>query len=191
LQTFIVNNTKITDEVKLRGLKVNYSVDVVLSKQGCIDTVMVKQCNFASTHDFPYIESEIFRILTLVEGKNYWKPRRIYGKLAIDTIPLNISYFIPMKSEIGSNQYNFFKSELESWSINQALKLIDEGNYEKAVPTISKAIELNPENQEAYLMRGNCYIFLDRIPEACIDFHKIRCTGRVEVEEFIQSYCMP
>lgn len=59
----------------------------------------------------------------------------------------------------------------EEWTA-KGISFGESGEYEKAIEAYNKAIELNPNDAEAYFWRGRAYIDLERYERAIEDFDK-------------------
>ena len=51
-------------------------------------------------------------------------------------------------------------------------RLAFQGNYSNAIPLYNEAIKLNPQYEEAYINRGNCYRYLKNYDAAIADYSK-------------------
>jgi aspartyl protease family protein len=72
----------------------------------------------------------------------------------------------------------------------QAKGLSDEHGYIGALKDINKAIELNQNFADSYVIRGFCKIYgLDDKKGACEDFHKAIELGRKDALEMIEENC--
>ena len=64
-------------------------------------------------------------------------------------------------------------------------------NYNEAIADYSYAIKLNPDYDEAYKNRGQCYQILDRFRQAEIDYTKaISMVPQYIVVLFNLAYCL-
>ena len=62
-------------------------------------------------------------------------------------------------------------------------------NWEKAITDLDKTIDLNPQYDIAYVLRGNSKIEIGDKQGACKDYHIALDLGRKEVQENIDEYC--
>jgi tetratricopeptide (TPR) repeat protein len=66
------------------------------------------------------------------------------------------------------NIVNYNKSSL---SVSRSLRYLYEGDYNKALTAIDKAIELNPNLAIAYARKGSIYVHLGQIKNASINYN--------------------
>ena len=56
---------------------------------------------------------------------------------------------------------------------SQGVREFEEGKYDKAIESFDKAIQQDPNFEDAYHYRGQAYYKLDRYPNAIIDYNKV------------------
>jgi len=61
---------------------------------------------------------------------------------------------------------------LSNREVDEAKKFFDSGNYNDAIKAASNAIELNPNNANAYFRRGGAYFNLKQYDQAVRDYNK-------------------
>jgi tetratricopeptide (TPR) repeat protein len=66
---------------------------------------------------------------------------------------------------------------------------IKEKKYFNAINELTRAIQIDSSNAEAYFLRGQCFIELARTHSACVDFQKAGELGYFEAYEMIKIYC--
>ena len=72
---------------------------------------------------------------------------------------------------------------------NRAKTNFDLKEWILSLNDLNKTIELNPEFDDAYILRGNVFIELNDKESACKDFHFALDLGKIEVQENIDEYC--
>ncbi len=63
------------------------------------------------------------------------------------------------------------------------------GKYQEGLEYIEKAIGIEPDNAEYYLIRGQIYVGLNNTKLACADFKKAKKMGSFDAQFSIQKYC--
>ena len=71
--------------------------------------------------------------------------------------------------------------------LNQGMKHLDKGQYDKAFSDFTKAIELNPRYAEAYHNRGGAYFFKKEYEKAWDDVHKVQNLGYTVHPAFLRD----
>jgi Flp pilus assembly protein TadD len=61
--------------------------------------------------------------------------------------------------------------------------------YDNALVDLSKAIELKPEYAQAYLLRGVCYMNMNKKMESCADLNKAKELKSDKADKLIEKYC--
>lgn len=67
---------------------------------------------------------------------------------------------------------------------------IKEKKYFNAINELTRAIQIDSSNAEAYFLRGQCFIELARTHSACVDFQKAGELGYFEAYEMIKVHCL-
>lgn len=122
-----------------------------------------------------------------------------YNKvLLIDSTNYNALYNRSIEYQI-QNRYNLSARDLELLNkyypndLNIIMDLakvrIKEKKYFNAINELTKAIQLDSTNAEAYYLRGKSFVEMSRNFSACIDFKKAGNLGYFEAYEMIKKYC--
>ena len=75
---------------------------------------------------------------------------------------------------------------LSNQRVNEASKIFGSGNYDKVIALSTEAINLNPNNDTAYAMRGSAYGNIKNYNAALQDFNSAINLGR---KDYITYYC--
>jgi len=65
----------------------------------------------------------------------------------------------------------------------------DNKDYKGAIEDFNKAIELNPNDADAYYNRGDAKILLGQKDDGCLDYSKAAKLGYFQAYEQIKRYC--
>lgn len=76
-----------------------------------------------------------------------------------------------------------------SSAYNEAIKLIDQKNYEAAETKLSQVIKWKNEYAEAVFARGTCRLMLNKRSEACDDFERAKALHWKPAQEYIDKFC--
>ncbi|MEO1261953.1 MAG: energy transducer TonB [Bacteroidota bacterium] len=69
-------------------------------------------------------------------------------------------------------------------------KLFNEGNQEEGIANLSEAIQLFPENANFLYLRGQAYMSMEKMEEACTDFQAVRRIMAIDlVEQLVPLIC--
>ncbi len=111
-----------------------------------------------------YINEKLFTPHTIPQDlkENVLNHIEEFNNITIDTIYNDIIGFI-------SNEKNY---ETAAMCFYQGNKETSSGNHEKAIHYYNKAIEINPQDAEAYFNRGNVKAALGNHEEAIQDYNK-------------------
>lgn len=122
-----------------------------------------------------------------------------YSKvLSIDSTNYNALYNRSVEYQI-QNKYNLSAQDLELLNkyypndLNIIMDLakvrLKEKKYFSAINELTKAIQLDSTNAEAYYLRGKSFVEMSRNFSACIDFKKAGSLGYFEAYEMVIKYC--
>ena len=50
-------------------------------------------------------------------------------------------------------------------------------------------IELNSNNEDAYILRGKIHVDFEKLKEACDDFKRAKDLGHPQAEEYLNEHC--
>lgn len=95
---------------------------------------------------------------------------------------------LKQKYKSASNEQDKLKIQNEIESGNQlflAMQKFREGDYNSALDLANKAISMNPNNIEAYILRGNAYQEFENHGQAIADFSKVIQLDKKNAEAYI------
>lgn len=112
-----------------------------------------------------------FEALRLVNrSAGMWKPAVYQGKPVSTTVPLRAMFKSDSETCETANE-RFDKAILLA---NEASRLSEQNEPEKALAKWNEALALQPDNTELLYYRGNTLLALDRREEACADFNRAK-----------------
>lgn len=124
------------------------------------------------------------KIKTAIAEMPKWEPAILNNK----KIPFRVFYIY--------NDYDFFmpNTDINNNSncafYEQALKLQEEGNYEKAIKKFNNALVTCNGKADVYIMRGSCFVKLNQLDKACEDFKKALELNDDRAKTLINKYCL-
>ena len=80
---------------------------------------------------------------------------------------LTVSFYLNLAAGVGLT----FAQTAEEWN-KQGVGFVISRDFDKAIYALTKAIELDAKNADAFGMRGACYMVVGKLPEAIADFTK-------------------
>ncbi len=72
---------------------------------------------------------------------------------------------------------------------NRAISYYEIDNFEKAINDLDRAIEVNGQNPEYYVIRGQVKLTIGQNQEGCLDLQKARKLGFKDLTSLIKQYC--
>jgi TonB family protein len=99
-----------------------------------------------------------------------WTPARYDGAPVNATYPLRVLFKSPDPGCATAND-NFDKAMLLT---DEGAALAEQEQYDAAIATWSKALELQPDNTEILYYRGSAYFSADRRDAGCQDFNRVK-----------------
>ena len=99
-----------------------------------------------------------------------WKPATRKGRQVPSAYDFSLT-FLPDATKCQQAISNFEKA---NQSANLGSALFNEGKQEEGIVKLSEAIELFPENANFLYLRGQAYMNMDKMAEACEDFTKVQ-----------------
>lgn len=106
-----------------------------------------------------------------------WTPA-YYNKKPVDTqVTLEINF--DFLNQFLSNQTY----------IDYAVRQLEKGNITGAIAYFDKMISINPKNERALILRGQCYVRLNDLKSACEDFRILKSLGFASGTSLLEKHC--
>ncbi len=99
-----------------------------------------------------------------------WDPAGLNGRAVPTAYDLTI-HFKPTESHCASKISDYEKAE---GLAGDSLSFFNEGKQEEGIAKITEAIDIFPENANYLYIRGQAYLALERMDEACMDLTKVK-----------------
>lgn len=120
---------------------------------------------------------EAIRAATETWGK--WKPAKRNGREVPSAYDLSVT-FVPESAQCQSVVSDFEKASLLA---EEGSQFFNEGQQEEGIAKLSEAIKLFPENANFLYLRGQAYMNMEKMEEACADFQAVRKIITIDLVE--------
>ena len=125
-------------------------------------------------------------ISAATETWGHWKPATRKGRPVPSSYDFTIT-FLPDTNHCAGVIANFQQAESLA---EQGSHLFNKGQKEEGLAKLSQAIELFPNNANFLFMRGQAYMNMEKLAEACADFQKISSIVHIPlVEQLMPVIC--
>ncbi|MCU0348387.1 MAG: energy transducer TonB [Saprospiraceae bacterium] len=127
---------------------------------------------------------EAVQVATATWGQ--WKPATRKGR----QVPSSAEISVTFRPEAGKCPQAVAKYEKAVAIADEGSRLYNEGSHEQGVVKLTEALDMFPNNANFRYLRGQAYMNMNRMTEACDDFKKVRATVFLEVvEQLIPLLC--
>lgn len=164
LSTFLKSKLKYPSSLKDSCFVGAMDVKVLVFPDGMVKVLDVSDY-FDLGFDFQF---EAIQAATATFGN--WDPATLRGRKVPTTYDFMVE-FLPEESRCQQSIMDYEKAQVFA---DEGLALFNEGNEEGGIEKLTEAITLFPENANYRYIRGQAYMSLEKMEEACEDFTMVK-----------------
>lgn len=180
LEQYLLKNIKFPDRYKDSCVIGTMDMTIMASPNGGVKVLDLSDY-WNLGNEFRW---EAVKLATSTWGQ--WKPATRKGRQVPSSVDISLTY-LPK----GANCTQVIsKFDQANNLADQGSLLFNEGKQEAGLAKLNEALALFPNNANFLYLRGQAYMNMNFLPEACEDFKKVRATVYLEiVEQMIPLIC--
>jgi hypothetical protein len=116
-------------------------------------------------------------IKTAVSTWGKWKPATRKGK----DVPASIDLSVSFRPDAAQCAQRIAQYQTANQLANEGSSLFNEGKQAEGIQKLNEALQLFPNNANFLYLRGQAYMKMEKMDEACADFRKVQSMTYIDV----------
>lgn len=116
-------------------------------------------------------------IKTAVSTWGKWKPATRKGK----EVPASLDMSVSFRPDDAKCAQRISQYETANQLADEGSKLFNEGKQAEGIQKLNEALQLFPNNANFLYLRGQAYMKMEKLAEACADFRKVQSMSYIDV----------